>query len=67
MQSLQVLPSVMPEDETFTLKNFRGTGSKGWAESDPFDEIGLTELQNIGGSVPPRHPLPVPASLKFVD
>ena len=45
-----------------------GASSKGWAESVPHGVIGLTDLPNIGGQLPPRpNGPPVPPLLKSVS
>ena len=46
------------------MKKFGGASRKGWAESAPLVEIGLTDLPKIGGRPPPPG-LPVPASMNF--
>ena len=43
----------MPEGEIFW-----GAGSKGCADSAPLVEVGLTDLQNIGGATAVRFPPP---------
>ena len=45
------------------VKKFGGASSKGWAESAPLVEIGLTDLPKMGGGPPHL----VPASLYLIE